>query len=196
LVYRILDAQGNKVGVPIKASAIGCKPILDNLEKRFTINEPAKESLKQQTKNAIDDCLQTSPASMNNLVTALTQKQIYTVLRHNAEGRLYGITFVDNQNKVVFNGSDLGKGYSAAALQSRLDSGEKDVTVTHEKKSGNVSNSNLEKIQQKQFGKSNDFLVKNESLLETLMSAKEQFDNVPNSMLQKKRKKKRRNHNL
>ncbi|MBL0132830.1 MAG: relaxase/mobilization nuclease domain-containing protein [Chitinophagaceae bacterium] len=196
LVYRILDAQGNKVGVPIKASTIGCKPILDNLEKKFLINESAKESLKQRTKNAIDDCLQTSPANMNSLVAALRQKQIYTVLRQNAEGRLYGITFVDNQNKVVFNGSDLGKGYSAAALQSRLGSGDKDVSATHEKKSGDTSNSNRDKIQQKQFDKSNDLPAKNESLLETLMSAKEQFDNVPNSLLQKKRKKKRRNHNL
>ena len=120
LIYRILDADGNKVGVPIKASSIGCKPILDNLEKKFTANEVAKEPLKQRTKNAIDDCMQTSPRSMKNLVAALNQKNIYTVLRQNAEGRLYGITFVDNQNKVVFNGSDLGKGYSAAALQSKL----------------------------------------------------------------------------
>ena len=27
-------------------------------------------------------------------------KQIYTVLRQNAEGKLYGITFVDNQTNV------------------------------------------------------------------------------------------------
>lgn len=196
LVYRILDAQGNKVGVPIKASTIGCKPILDNLEKKFLINESAKESLKQRTKNAIDDCLQTSPASMNNLVAALRQKQIYTVLRLNAEGRLYGITFVDNQNKVVFNGSDLGKGYSAAALQSSLGKEDKNESVTQEKKSGATSNSSNAKMQQKQLDKSHDLPAKSDSLLETLMSAKEQYDNVPNSLLQKKRKKKRRNHNL
>ena len=104
----------------IKASSIGCKPILDNLEKKFIANEVANEPLKQRTKNAIDDCLQTSPGSMKNLVAALNQKNIYIVLRQNAEGRLYGITFVDNQNKVVFNGSDLGKGYSAAALLSLI----------------------------------------------------------------------------
>jgi len=44
LVYRILDADGNKVGVPIKASAIGNKPILDNLEKKFAGNEPSKKN--------------------------------------------------------------------------------------------------------------------------------------------------------
>ena len=101
LVFRIVDADGNKVGVPIKASSIVCKPTLNNLEKKFIVNETAKELLKQRTKNAIDECLQLSPGSMKNLIASLQQKQIYTVLRQNAEGRLYGITFVDNQSKCV-----------------------------------------------------------------------------------------------
>lgn len=196
LVYRILDAQGNKVGVPIKASAIGCKPTLDNLEKKFVINDTAKESLKQRTRNVIDNYLQTSPGNINNLVAALKQKEVYTVLRQNAEGRLYGITFVDNQNKVVFNGSDLGKGYSAAALQSRMGTTEKNVSLAQEMKSSDTSNSSHGKIQHRQFNKSNDLPTKAESLLEILMSAKEQYDNLPKSLLQKKRKKKRKNHNL
>ena len=33
---------------------------------------------------------------------------------------MYGVTFVDNKNKCVFNGSDLGKNYSISALQNRL----------------------------------------------------------------------------
>ena len=57
LVYRVLDAAGNKAGVPIKASSISCKPILNNLEKKFTANEAAKESLKPFVKNKLDDCL-------------------------------------------------------------------------------------------------------------------------------------------
>lgn len=77
--------------MPIKASSIACKPILDKLEKKFTTNEVAKEPLKQRTKNAIDDCLQTSPGSMKKLVAALNQKNIYTVLRQNAEGRLINL---------------------------------------------------------------------------------------------------------
>lgn len=125
-------------------------PILDNLEKKFSANETPKESLKQRTKNAIDDCLQTSLGNMRNLVAALQQKQIYTVLRQNAEGRLYGITFVDNQNKVVFNGSDLGKGYSAAALQSRLATGnEKSLTQEETKSSSSASAIQKEMGQQK-----------------------------------------------
>jgi hypothetical protein len=193
LVYRILDADGNKVGVPIKASSIGCKPILDNLEKKFTANEVAKETLKQRTKNAIDDCLQTSPGSMKNLVAALNQKNIYTVLRKNAEGRLYGITFVDNQNKVVFNGSDLGKGYSAAALQSKLAVVNKNP-LAHDETKGSSSSGVL--LKENDFNKQQDKTIsttaKNENLLDVLLSTKEQYDNTPTSLLKKKRKKKRK----
>lgn len=197
LVYRILDADGNKVGVPIKASSIGCKPILDNLEKKFTTNEPAKELLKQRTKNAIDDCLQTSPGSMKHLVSALSQKQIYTVLRQNAEGRLYGITFVDNQNKVVFNGSDLGKGFSAAALQSRLATGnEKSVTQDETKGTSSAGSTQKEIGQQKQQEKIIVPDIKTEGLLDILLSTKEQYDNTPSSLLKKKRKKRKKNRDL
>ena len=193
LVYRILDADGNKVGVPIKASSIGCKPILDNLEKKFTTNEVAKEPLKQRTKNAIDDCLQTSPGSMKKLVAALNQKNIYSVLRQNAEGRLYGITFVDNQNKVVFNGSDLGKGYSAAALQSRLVVVNENPLAKDETKVGSSSGILLkENDLNKQHDKTISTTTKNENLFDELLSTKEQYDNIPNNLLKKKRKKKKK----
>jgi hypothetical protein len=196
LVYRILDADGNKVGVPIKASSISCKLILENLEKKFKTNEMAKEPLKQRTKNAIDDCLLKAPVSMRQLVTDLEQTQIYTILRQNTDGRLYGITFVDNQNKCVFNGSDLGKGYSAAALQSRLASIAPNTSQTlsnNDKENTDSSSGSLHKniapvrTQEKEL----TIPVKNENLLDVLLSTKEQYDNVPGNLLKKKRKKKK-----
>ena len=193
LVYRILDGDGNKVGVPIKASSIGCKPMLYNLEKKFIANEVAKEPLKQRTKNTIDECLQSSPGSMKNLVMILKQKNIYTVLRQNAEGRLYGITFIDNQNKVVFNGSDLGKGYSAAALQSKLAVVNENPLAKDETKGSSSAGSIQKEItQQKQQEKTISNTQKSEGLLDVLLSAKEQYDNTPNSLLKKKRKKKKK----
>jgi Relaxase/Mobilisation nuclease domain len=193
LVYRILDADGNKVGVPIKASSIGCKPILDNLEKKFTANEVAKEPLKQRTKNVIDDCLQTSLGSMKNLVADLNQKNIYTLLRQNVEGRLYGITFVDNQNKVVFNGSDLGKGYSAAALQNRLVVVNENPLAKDETKGGSSSGISVkENDLNKQQDKTISTNTKNENILVVLLSTKEQYDNTATNLLKKKRKKKKK----
>lgn len=194
LVYRILDANGNKVGVPIKASSISCKPILTNLEKKFTDNETAKESLKPFVKTKLDDCLSQSPATMKELMEYLKQKSIYTLLRQNSEGRLYGITFVDNQNKVVFNGSDLGKGYSAAALQSRLATGNEKSKTQDETKGGSSGGAIQKEMgQQKHQEKTIPLTAKTVSPLDVLLSTKEQYDNIPNSLLKKKRKKKKPN---
>src|SRR6266498_4966012 len=102
LVYRILDTNGNKIGVPVKASSISGKPTLDNLEKKFVINEMAREPFKQRMKNVIDEAFAKQTSSIKQLIEELEKKQVYTVLRQNAEGRLYGITFVDNQTKCVF----------------------------------------------------------------------------------------------
>jgi hypothetical protein len=53
------------------------------------------------------------------LVSKLDKEGISTVLRRNESGRIYGITYVDHKNKVVFNGGDLGKQYSSNAIQER-----------------------------------------------------------------------------
>ncbi len=194
LVYRILDADGNKIGVPIKASSIGCQPTLANLEKKFTLNEPFKNLLRQKTKDSIDECLQTGPGNLKNLASALMQKQVYTLLRQNAEGRLYGITFVDNQNKVVFNGSDLGKEYSAAGIQSRLVNGQQKNVIEDRKDTNSIDISSkatdLQKGQEKSLLKN----MKPDSLIDILLSVKEQHDNIPGQLLKKKRKKKKKNH--
>lgn len=195
LVYRILDANGNKVGVPIKASSISCKPILANLEKKFISSEAVKETLKQETKNRIDECLQTKPESMKSLMTFLHIKQIYTVLRQNDEGRLYGITFVDNQNKCVFNGSDLGKGYSAAALQNRFANTSEQVlsrNIEEKQSAGSVSSVSKKIFVQKDKKE----ILKTDHLLKDLLSVKEQHQNVPFQLMKKTKKKKKRNLGL
>ena len=117
-------------------------------------------------------------------------KQIYTVLRQNAEGKLYGITFVDNQNKCVFNGSDIGKGYSTAALQNRIvSSGIENLKneVNQNVGATNKSNNNLKsdlntKAQEAQY-------AKNDSLLNVLISPKQEFGNTPFQLLKRKKKK-------
>jgi hypothetical protein len=201
LVYRILDADGNKIGVPIKASSISCKPTLGNLEKKFINNESSKDVLKQRMKNTIDSWVQTSPGSMKNLIDSLSRQNIYTALRQNAEGRLYGITFVDNQNKVVFNGSDLGKGYSASGLQSKLGNTEPNILNQQLKKdddsSGNLKNENHSQEHCQNQSQNDDLSsIKNKSIIEMLITPKEQYDNTTSLLMKKKKNKKKKKRNL
>lgn len=116
LVYSILDKNGNKTGVPIKASSIYGKPTLAYLEKQFKLNEALRQPYKAKLKDTIDKLLDGNRLSRKGFEEAMQRSNINVVFRENAERRVYGITFVDNQHKVVFNGSDLGKQYGAKAI--------------------------------------------------------------------------------
>ncbi len=122
LLYKVLDANGNKIGVSIKASNIAGSPTLDNLEKRFEKNIGLRDPLREKLKAKIDVDLLQYPKTMSELSTMLLKQNVVVVARQNAEGKMYGITFVDNQNRSVFNGSEIGRPYSVAGLQKQIDS--------------------------------------------------------------------------
>ena len=121
LLYRVIDSSGKKVGVPIKASSIYGKPTLAYLEKQFKLNQALCQPHKQRLRKCIDETF-AGKASITKsaFVKALHKESINVVFRQNDDGRIYGITFVDNKTKVVFNGSDLGKAYGAKAITERL----------------------------------------------------------------------------
>ncbi len=119
LNYRVLDEDGNKVGVPIKASLFFSKPTLKNLEEKFKANKELKEPNKARVKNAIDLYFLKGESSLDGLVAALKPEGIDTVIRRNDEGLIYGVTYVDHRKQCVFNGSALGKPYSAKTILER-----------------------------------------------------------------------------
>lgn len=125
LFYRILDEKGKPAGVPIKASAFYNKPTLKFLEKRFTQNSHEKINHKAHIKNAVDlYFIKSKNPSLENLSNALKKEGMVVVIRQNKEGLIYGLTYVDHVTKCVFNGSDLGKEYSAKRIQERCHSKE------------------------------------------------------------------------
>lgn len=121
LVYSITDDKGQKLGVPIKASALQSKPTLKNLQKRFASNKELRKRDIPRLRGAIDQVLAPNQLhTKESLQQALKKKGIAVIYRTNAEGRTYGITFVDNVTRAAFKGSDLGKGYSVNAILNRM----------------------------------------------------------------------------
>ncbi|MGN6396657.1 MAG: relaxase/mobilization nuclease domain-containing protein [Mucilaginibacter sp.] len=118
LRYWALDGQGNKTGVPQKASSLYKKPTLKLLGERFKLNEYLRKPFKNSLSSIIDKAIP-QVRSHQELKALLQNKAIDLLIRRNPEGRNYGLTFIDQNNKVVFNGSDLGKAYSAAAIEAR-----------------------------------------------------------------------------
>lgn len=127
LRYWITDARGNKIGTPLKASSLRGRPTLKLLQQRFQLNEALRRSDKQAVRNKVDDALSRS-TSVDDLIRLMAKAQITAVVRRTDTGMIYGLTLVDHQYKVVFNGSDLGKSYSAAAITATLTDHQKDLT--------------------------------------------------------------------
>lgn len=120
LIYRILDEKGNPIGVPIKASDFYFKPTLKFLTEKFKNNQERKPSDKSRVKNRINMALINEKAMLlGRLAELLEREGIQTIFRRSTEGQLYGITYIDHTTKNVFNGSSLGKEYSAKAIEER-----------------------------------------------------------------------------
>ena len=116
LLYHVLDGEGKKIGVPIKASAIYSRPTLAVLEETFKQNAGRKEAFKKRTKARIDWVLRKPPQDLTGFKQALEKERLSLVIRQNEAGVIYGLTYIDHHTKCVFNGSDLGKAYSAKAI--------------------------------------------------------------------------------
>lgn len=109
LVYRILDEGGNKVGVPVKASAIYSKPTLSFLEQKFKENAHQKEAYKKRLQSAINWVMIRPPKSLAFLEKELQKENISLAIRQNEQGFVYGLTYIDHRSKCVFNGSELSE---------------------------------------------------------------------------------------
>jgi hypothetical protein len=120
LMYSLLDKHGKQVGVPIKSSAFYSKPTLNNLEKKFEANIEKRKGGKEDLKNRVDQVIKDKAVTREQFQREAEKQGIHVAFRENEQGRIFGITFVDHKNKVVYNGSDLGKPYSANAITGRF----------------------------------------------------------------------------
>lgn len=192
LVYRILDERGEKVGVPVKASSLPGTPTLEKLRGRFAAGEKRKGAYRNPLKEKIDRCFSGGPSTLQELIAALEKEGVFTLPRRNGEGRLYGITFVDQNTRCVFNGSDLGKGYSAAGLQVRL----ADPALVHRKDRVNNKEGKQDVLTpaQPKAGARKEVprVLPKEGILDKLLAPGPATENLPAGLLPRKKRKKKR----
>ena len=182
LVYRILDAQGKPIGVPIKASDFHNKPTLKFLEEKFKANKNKPISHNKRIKNLIDLALFNQKTTLQELTKELEKKGVNIVLRTNTDGLVYGITYVDHTIKCVFNGSALGKEYSAKAIQERCGTATPLQTST-------ISNIAENELPNKGVISSISEIVR---LIDALIQPEYSGNYLPNALKKKRKKKKRK----
>ena len=185
LLYHVLDEKGNRVSIPIKASLFSDKPTLKNLEKKFTANEITRQPDKTRIKNAINTALlKNNLIILPQLVKQLQKEAIDTVLRQNAEGLVYGVTFVDHKTKAVFNGSRIGKEYSVKGLLDKCNANQVTVTAESEK----VAFSKQELIEILKENKGTVHFNQLPKVIDLLMKAENDYSYLPKEFRRKRKK--------
>lgn len=184
LVYRVLDAEGNKVGVPIKASDFYSKPTLKSIEQRFAQNDLDREKYKGRIKTAIDFSLVGEKTSLRTLAGDLKKQGIIMEVRRNDQGFIYGLTYIDHRTQCVFNGSDLGKQYSAKGVMERCG---KQHSFSSPNSSKEYTGEQLNASDQ--YGADLQNSITN-SLIDTLLQEEFTGETMPFDLRRKKRKKK------
>ena len=113
LVYVPTDDKSNKVSTPINASDIGRGVGYTAVQNRIQKSKRAIKPLIPTIRNKVLQTMRTSPNTEKELRQRLEEQGLRVVIRKNDNGRIYSITFIDDEQGVALNGSRLGKGYAA-----------------------------------------------------------------------------------
>ena len=113
LVYVPTDDKSNKVSTPIHASDIGRGVGYTAVQNRMQKSKQTIKPLIPTIRNKVLQTMRTSPNTEKELRQRLEEQGLRVVIRKNDNGRIYGITFIDDEQGVALNGSRLGKGYAA-----------------------------------------------------------------------------------
>ncbi|MDR0506837.1 MAG: relaxase/mobilization nuclease domain-containing protein [Dysgonamonadaceae bacterium] len=145
LVYSALNGKGEKVGNPFKSSLFGKSVGIEALEKSIEKSTEVikNKRLKERSKQVIAAVMH-STDNRADFEKALEKQGISVLFRTNDEGRIYGATFIDHEQKCVFNGSRLGKEFSANVFNGLFNSSHKaeqsfeqiENNTFHEKENG------------------------------------------------------------
>jgi hypothetical protein len=120
LLYSPTDDVGNRVANPIKASALGKKCGIDSIEKKLARNIKELKNFKKDMLKSHLAASMAAATSREDLERRLKEQSIELVLRENEQGRIYGATIIDHEQKMVLNGSKVGKEFAANAFHQLI----------------------------------------------------------------------------
>ena len=125
LVYVPTDDKGNKASTPIHASDIGRGVGYAAVQNKMRKSKEAVKSLIPAVRRKVLEVMRTSPQTEEKLRQRLEEQGLRVIIRKNEDGRIYGITFIDDEKGIALNGSRLGKGYAANKFNEYFSNTEK-----------------------------------------------------------------------
>ncbi|KAA6317746.1 hypothetical protein EZS27_032146 [termite gut metagenome] len=104
ILYCITDEKENKLGRPFKSSLFGKEVGCDALQRHYELSKAAveKKKIRENLRPVILRAMQKA-TSMEDFNQLIREKGIGMIVRKNEQGRIYGVTFIDYQNRTILN---------------------------------------------------------------------------------------------
>lgn len=117
-VYAPTDEAGNKLCPPLHASKIGRGVGYTALQSKMRQSKQGIKPFLPEIRQRVLVVMRTSPQTEEELLASLEKSGLRCLIRKSEGGRIYGITFIDDNLGIALNGSRLGKGYAANQFEA------------------------------------------------------------------------------
>ena len=117
-VYAPTDEAGNKLCPPLHASKIGRGVGYTALQSKMRQSKQRIKPFLPEIRQRVLAVMRTSPRTEEELLASLEKSGLRCLIRKSEGGRIYGITFIDDNLGIALNGSRLGKGYAAKQFET------------------------------------------------------------------------------
>ena len=118
IVYAPTDEAGNKLCPPLHASKIGRGVGYTALQSKMRQSKQGIKPFLPEMRQRVLAVMRTSPQTEEELLASLEKSGLRCLIRKSEGGRIYGITFIDDNLGIALNGSRLGKGYAANRFEA------------------------------------------------------------------------------
>lgn len=114
IIYSAMDDNRKVVSLPFKSSRFGKRFGNERLEKKMLAHlKDFKDGKWAPGIQRLVARAMQQAHSREELVALLKKEHVDMVFRENEQGRIYGVTFIDHNRREAFNGSRMGKEFSA-----------------------------------------------------------------------------------
>ena len=118
LVYAPTDETGNKLCPNLPASKIGRGVGYTALQHKMRQSKQRIKPFLPGIRQRVLGVMRSSPQTEEELSASLEKSGLRCLIRKSEGGRIYGITFIDDNLGIALNGSRLGKGYAANQFEA------------------------------------------------------------------------------